>query len=509
MGDLMKVLAPVVAVLLVVGLMVLQFFWPTRRRPTGLRCAQLTRRRTPYPAKGLVFTAIDIETTGLDPYTDRIVEIGLVKFTSDGEVFDEFATLVNNPGSTREAREIHHIEDTDLVGAPSIGQVLLEAFAFIAGTVLVAHNLDFEESFLVASAQRAGIALPATVGLCTLRTSRRQLDGRAFSLVAMYKTATGGWADHKHTALGDARCVREVLLWLLNHSPSPLYLTEPAPNPVTPTAVDTCPISCRPAPLTRASVAELLTSFPQSRIPRRGDHAAIARYNRLLDESVQDGRLSFDEAAALLKQARLTRVTGTQLRELHRNAWDAAFPEEASADWTTLTPLRRREMFLLAEALGLNDLADKTGAVIRSLAEPEPPPEARYLRGLRVGVIGDDPALAALRERAESYGAKIAVNMTKTVEWLATVTPDATDSRHNTARTLGIPMLTPDVARGRLDESIRQAEFKAFERQREADEWEARRRESAAEADAYWRPTWRRQELDHDPQQFYGDWERH
>jgi hypothetical protein len=48
-------------------------------------------------------------------------------------------------------------------------------------------------------------------------------------------------------------------------------------------------------------------------------------------------------------------------------------------------------------------------------------------------------------------------------------------------------MLTPSDARDRLDESIRQAEFKAFERQREADEWEARRRQSAAEADAYWR----------------------
>lgn len=114
---------------------------------------------------------------------------------------DEFATLINNPGSSREAREIHHIDDSDLVGAPTIEQVLPEAFGFIAGTVLVAHNRDFEESFLIASARRAGIALPATLGLCTLRTSRRQLDGRAFSLVLMYKTATGGWAEHKHTAL--------------------------------------------------------------------------------------------------------------------------------------------------------------------------------------------------------------------------------------------------------------------------------------------------------------------
>lgn len=104
------------------------------------------------------------------------------------------------------------------------------------------------------------------------------------------------------------------------------------------------------------------------------------------------------------------------------------------------------------------------GAVIRSLAEPEPPPEARYLRGLRIGIATGDAALLALRERAEWYGAKIAVNITKTVEWLATVTPDATDSRHNSARKLGIPILTPRDARERLDESIRQAEFKAFER---------------------------------------------
>jgi DNA polymerase III epsilon subunit-like protein len=164
----------------------------------------------------------------LDPSTDRIVKIGLVKFTSDGEVFDEFATLVNSPGSSREVREIHHIDDSDLLRAPALEQVLPEVFGFIAGTVLVAHNLEFEEGFLAASAQRAGIQLPDTVGLCTLRTCRRQLDGRAFSLVSMYKTATGEWSDSRHTALGDARSVSKVLVWLLRQPPSPLSLTEPA-----------------------------------------------------------------------------------------------------------------------------------------------------------------------------------------------------------------------------------------------------------------------------------------
>jgi DNA polymerase-3 subunit epsilon len=119
----------------------------------------------------------------------------------------------------------------------------------------------------------------------------------------------------------------------------------------------------------------------------------------------RNGRLSFDEADSLLGQARMTRLTGTQLRDLHEDAWNSAFPAETAVDWTTLTPIKRSEMFLLAEALGLSDVADKMGAVIRSLVEPEPPPEARYLRALRVGIVGDDPASAALRDRGEAYGA--------------------------------------------------------------------------------------------------------
>jgi hypothetical protein len=59
----------------------------------GFVRANLTRKPTPYPASAATFTAIDLETAGLDAVTDRIVEIGLVKFTADGTIIDEFATL--------------------------------------------------------------------------------------------------------------------------------------------------------------------------------------------------------------------------------------------------------------------------------------------------------------------------------------------------------------------------------------------------------------------------------
>ena len=62
------------------------------------------------------------------------------------------------------------------------------------------------------------------------------------------------------------------------------------------------------------------------------------------------------------------------------------------------------------------------------------------------------------------------------------------------------PILEPNPALKRLNEDIRDAELRAFERQRELDEYEARRELRAAEADAYWRPAWRTRELDRDPE---------
>jgi DNA polymerase-3 subunit epsilon len=316
----------------------------------------------------------------------------------------------------------------------------------------------------------------------------------------MYKTATGECSTNQHTALGDARAIREILLWLLANAPAPLHLMHAPPAPVSATHGAECKISCRPVPLTNSSVADLLASFPQSSRTRAGDAVEVEKYLALLAECVEDGRLTFDEAQSLTCQARRTRLTGTQLCEIHRQAWEATFPDEKDVDWTDLSPVRRREMYLLADALGLSDLAAEINTVINACAEPQPAAEARYLRGLRVGIVGDDEDIVALRKRAESYGAKLAFNMTKTVVWMATATPDSTDAKHNSARKLGIPMLTAAQASDRIDEALRDAELKAYERQREIDEFAARRAQYQAEREAYWRPTWRQIELDHDPE---------
>ncbi|WP_145978580.1 3'-5' exonuclease [Granulicoccus phenolivorans] len=229
----------------------------------GIRRIDLTRRPTRIPAHDQVFTAVDLETTGLEPFTGGIVEVGLVKFNGRGEVFDEFATLVRTPGSQLRAREIHGIDEAELHSAPDLAPVLRELWHFINGSVMVAHNLEFEAKFLLAGSNQAGVAVPGTLGLCTLETSRRQFDSRSYTLTNLYRVATGDALENGHSALADARAVMQVLLWLLREAPSPLNMPPGFEQPESDLGPRPhCAMVCRPVPLARPSLSALLESFP-------------------------------------------------------------------------------------------------------------------------------------------------------------------------------------------------------------------------------------------------------
>lgn len=77
----------------------------------------ISPRRTRYwPAHGPFrgFCHVHCDRSGnhgpRPPATDRIVQVGLVKFTADGTIVDEFAALVNSPGFDADARAVHGAE---------------------------------------------------------------------------------------------------------------------------------------------------------------------------------------------------------------------------------------------------------------------------------------------------------------------------------------------------------------------------------------------------------------
>jgi DNA polymerase III epsilon subunit family exonuclease len=105
----------------------------------------------------VVFTAIDFETTGLYPATDRIVEFGAVRFRG-GEVIAEFDQLAN-PGVPigTAAGDVSGIRDADVADAPGVAEVLPRFVDFIGESVIVAHNAPFDLGFLQAALADRGL----------------------------------------------------------------------------------------------------------------------------------------------------------------------------------------------------------------------------------------------------------------------------------------------------------------------------------------------------------------
>ena len=172
------------------------------------------------------YVAFDLETTGLSPESDRIVEIGAVRFRPSGGVVAEFDRLVNplRPSSPR-ARAVHGIPDEELAWAETAEVVIPEFVAFLGDpdrTTLLAHNASFDAGFLGRELARLGRSMPGHSVIDTLTLARRRwprivgghkLDGLARRL---------GLDPHgSHRALADSRRVQGLWLALMETDAEP------------------------------------------------------------------------------------------------------------------------------------------------------------------------------------------------------------------------------------------------------------------------------------------------
>ena len=103
------------------------------------------------------FVAFDLETTGLDPRNDKIIEIGAV-IMRRGQEIARYQTFVDpHQKLLKETTDLTGITDDMLVGAPNIKTALPEFLEFVAGRPLVAHNADFDTAFIREACRKLGI----------------------------------------------------------------------------------------------------------------------------------------------------------------------------------------------------------------------------------------------------------------------------------------------------------------------------------------------------------------
>lgn len=123
------------------------------------------------------FVAFDLETTGIIPNVDRIVEIGAVEF-KNGKPQRKFTTLVDpKKPIPPSASKINGITDDMVKGKPTIEKVMDSFTDFCGTSVLVAHNATFDYQFLLADMKRYQTSSPRGVVLDTYILSKKVFPG--------------------------------------------------------------------------------------------------------------------------------------------------------------------------------------------------------------------------------------------------------------------------------------------------------------------------------------------
>ncbi|GAB3575875.1 3'-5' exonuclease [Amycolatopsis endophytica] len=379
-----------------------------------------------FAATGTEFTAIDFETTGLRP--GRIVELAAVRVRADGTVLGEFSTLVDpGPGVHPGPARVHGITRAELDSAPSLGQVIGHLLDLCRGSVLVGHNLSFEQGFLAAELDRIGLRLPTLPGVCTLDAARSALRLPNYRLATVAEAlGLGGFAAHM--AAPDAlACARIVTALVGTHR---LAFERSFELPQLPRlAVTGRPVS-RPVPAPAAAgtwVSGLVDRIETVATP----------YQDLLADVLADHYLSAAEAAELAALAADAGMSPADVRGAHLD-FVAAMRSVAESDGI-VTAREERDLRHVAEALGVPEaLAD-----LRRTTTP-----ART----RVLVLGGTAAADALRAAVLAARIPLAKNLTASVTHLA-VAEDvpATEPRLARARELGAGVLDLPTAWRTLD----------------------------------------------------------
>ncbi|NRA44729.1 MAG: hypothetical protein HRU09_07220 [Oligoflexales bacterium] len=161
----------------------------------------------------------DLETTGLDSDSDRIVEIGALKICN-GKVLGEFETLVDPQRDFPiEAQKVSGITPDMLVGKPNIAEVLPDFLKFIDGCILVAHNASFDMSFIRNNANRLGIDLQWP-SFCTLKLARELLPDLERKTLDVLAEHYGLSFEARHRSIGDVKVTVGVLEQLMQNEGS-------------------------------------------------------------------------------------------------------------------------------------------------------------------------------------------------------------------------------------------------------------------------------------------------
>ncbi|MCS6989524.1 MAG: UvrD-helicase domain-containing protein [Chloroherpetonaceae bacterium] len=160
-----------------------------------------------FERDGLV--AIDMESTGLNPYQDEAIEVAAVKFGKSGKVA-EFHRFIKPTKPVGDSEKVHGISDAFLQENGRDPKIVFGALLdFIGDSVLVGHNIGFDLDLLKSNLRRLELDLIDFVAFDTLDLSRRYAKLRDYKLLTVCRHY--GISLPTHRAMDDANAVAELV----------------------------------------------------------------------------------------------------------------------------------------------------------------------------------------------------------------------------------------------------------------------------------------------------------
>jgi len=169
--------------------------------------------------KDVSFAVVDFETTGINPSTDRIVQLAAIVVNGEGDIVEEFDTVVKpeSPDNyTHGAEHIHGISESQVANGMPLSEALKKLWDISSGNVFTAHNARFDIGFLHAESERIGLDYRVESHIDTLSLARK-IDtdkSRRHSLEALCQHY-GIEREKAHDAKADATATAELLMHLI------------------------------------------------------------------------------------------------------------------------------------------------------------------------------------------------------------------------------------------------------------------------------------------------------
>lgn len=163
------------------------------------------------------FVVIDVETTGLVPSLDKIIEIAAVT-VQNGKIVDEWQSLVNPEiFLPTESTHLTGITSEMVQDAPTFDELTDDFLPYLENnSVFVAHNVDFDREFINEHLSRSEKSALENPYMCTIQLARHVHPNLSKYNLGVLSNAFDVELSQAHRALNDAKATAELLIKFMN-----------------------------------------------------------------------------------------------------------------------------------------------------------------------------------------------------------------------------------------------------------------------------------------------------